>query len=322
MSKVRHKAKVNKNDDFYTSIEIIEDELKHYSSEFKDKIILCNCDDPRVSNFFHYFSYNFDKLNLKKLITTCYKSQILEMFTDSKSDKAIFLEYEGGKNHSQIPIIEDIDIKNLNGDGDFRSDECIELLNQADIVCTNPPFSLFREYINQLIKYKKKFLILGSINAIFYTKIFKMIMENKIWIGYNFNITAEFQLPINYKKWNRIENGIKYGIVPGICWFTNLKNNKRNEEIILVKKYYGNEQNYPKYDNVDAIEVGFVRDIPEDYYGNMGVPLTFLDKYNPNQFEILGSIDKPLIKGNEKYLRFLIRRKIDSANNFDKLNLK
>jgi hypothetical protein len=235
------------------------------------------------------------------------------MFTESKSERAIYLEYEGSKVNN-IPDINDIGVKSLKGDGDFRSLECIDLLKQADIVVTNPPFSLFREYISQLVKYEKKFLILGTTNAIFYTEIFDLIMKNQIWVGHNFNITVEFQLPSNYKKWKRIENGIKYGDVPGICWFTNLITKKQSEELILVKKYYGNEEKYPKYDTCDAIEVGFVKDIPKDYFGYMGVPVTFLDKYNPKQFEILGSINKPLVNGVERYLRFLIRRKTKNEN--------
>jgi len=291
-----HKAKKNKNDDFYTKISDIEHELKYYTSHFEDKVVLCNCDDPRISNFFNYFSYNFERLKLKKLIATCYKSTILEMFSESKSERAIYLEYEGAKKNNRIPNIEDIGTKFLKGDGDFRNSECIDLLKQADIVVTNPPFSLFREYISQLIKYEKKFLVIGSINAVFYTEIFGLIRENKIWIGCT--SPKEFLLPGGGSK--------GFG---NIYWFTNLHHKKRNEELILVKKYYGNEEDYPKYDDCDAIEVSKVVNIPKDYYGDMGVPVSFIDKYNPEQFEILGSNDKPLINGVEKYLRFLIRRK-------------
>jgi hypothetical protein len=197
-----HKAKKNKNDEFYTSLSVIEDEAKHYSSHFENKVVLCNCDDPKISNFFHYFFYNFDRLKLKKLIAVCYKNQILEMFSEHKSEQAIYLIYEGNKNNNRIPNIEDIETKDLKGDGDFRSPECIELLKQADIVCTNPPFSLFSEYIFQLFKYKKKFLIMGNTNEMFYITIFPHIISQKIWLGHNFNITAEFQIPKKYKKWN------------------------------------------------------------------------------------------------------------------------
>jgi len=291
-----HIARKNKKDDFYTKIGDIENELKHYSSHFKNKVVLCNCDDPRISNFFRYFAYNFDRLTLKKLITVCYKNTILECFSESKTEKAIYLKYEGNKNDNRIPNIEDVGIKFLRGDGDFRNRECIDLLKQADIVCTNPPFSLFREYISQLIKYEKKFLVIGSLNAVFYTEIFDLIRKNKIWIGCT--SPKEFLLP---------DGGIKgFG---NIYWFTNLHHKKQNEELILVKKYYGNEEDYPKYDNCDAIEVSKVVNIPKDYDAVMGVPVSFIDKYNPDQFEILGSNDKPLINGVEKYLRFLIRRK-------------
>src|SRR5690554_5566606 len=177
------KAKKNKNDEFFTQLTDIDKELKHYKHHFKGKVIFCNCDDPRVSNFFHYFSYNFEKLGLKKLITTCYKSQNLELFSENNSEQAISLEYTGDKNGNNVPDVEEIGIKTLQGNGDFRSEESIELLKQADIVVTNPPFSLFREYVTQLIEYDKKFLIIGDQNAITYKEIFKLIKENKIWTG-------------------------------------------------------------------------------------------------------------------------------------------
>ena len=177
-------AKASKQDEFYTQLTDIEKELKHYKEHFKDKIVLCNCDDPRVSNFFHYFSYSFKQLELNKLITTCYKNQNAEFFSENKSEKAVYLEYTGDKNENNIPDPEEIGIKPLQGDGDFRSKECIELLKQADIVVTNPPFSLFREYVAQLIEYNKKFIIIGNQNAVSYKEIFKLIKENKVWLGY------------------------------------------------------------------------------------------------------------------------------------------
>lgn len=284
-----HKASKAKKDEFYTQLADIERELKYYKIHFKDKIVYCNCDDPRVSNFFHFFSYNFEKLGLKKLIATCYKSQNIELFSQNDSEQSIFLEYNGDKNGNNIPDPNEIGIKKLKGDGDFRSKECIELLKQADIVVTNPPFSLFREYVSQLIEYDKKFLIIGSQNAISYKEVFKLIQDNKIWLGYN--AVKKFRMPKNYEHSSiKIENGVKYAVFGNICWFTNLDIAKRHEDLILYKNYTPEE--YPKYDNYDAIEISKVTNIPIDYDGAMGVPITFLDKYNPKQFEILGITDR------------------------------
>ena len=177
------KARIDKKDEFYTQLSDMENELKHYQKHFRGKTILCNCDDPRISNFFHYFSYNFEKLKLKKLITTCYKSQQMDMFSQNKSERAIYLEYDGDKNKNRVPDPKEIGIRHLKKDGDFRSDECIEILKQSDIVVTNPPFSLFREYVAQLMEYKKKFIIIGNQNIIASREIFKLIKENKIWLG-------------------------------------------------------------------------------------------------------------------------------------------
>src|SRR5690554_6125645 len=188
-----HQAKNNKKDEFYTQLSDIERELKYYKKHFKDKVVYCNCDDPRISNFFHYFSYNFEQLGLKKLITTCYKNQQIDLFTKHESEQAIYLEYKGEKDGGNVPTIENIGVHNLHGDGDFRSEECIELLKEADIVVTNPPFSLFREYVAQLMEYNKKFLIIGNINALSYKEIFPLIAENKIWLGYN--TTRHFMQP-------------------------------------------------------------------------------------------------------------------------------
>lgn len=315
------KAKKNKNDEFYTQLVDIENELKHYKNHFKDKTVYCNCDDPRVSNFFHYFSYNFENLGLKKLITTCYKNQNMELFSKNNSERAIYLEYNGDKNGDKIPNPTEIGIKLLKGDGDFRSPESIELLKQADIVVTNPPFSLFREYVAQLVEYNKKFLIIGDQNAIAYKEIFKLIKENKIWLGVNNGGTKWFQVPNHYniktESRKKTENGIQYFSKGSIVWFTNLDHDKRHEDLILYKTY--NEAEYPKYDNYDAINVDKTSDIPIDYKGAMGVPITFLDKYNPEQFEIIKSmasttIDEssagyPFINGVRKYARIVIKHK-------------
>ena len=283
-----HTAKREKNDEFYTQLADIENELKHYTEHFRGKVVYCNCDDPRVSNFFHYFSYNFERLGLKKLITTCYKNQERDLFSQNDSEHAIYLEYNGDKNGDNIPNPEEIGIHHLKGDGDFRSKESIELLKQADIVVTNPPFSLFREYIAQLIEYNKKFIIIGSQNSITYKEIFPLIAQNKMWLGYK-NGDMKFKVPEYYEErqtrfWID-EEGQKWRSLGNISWYTNLDHSKRHEEIILYKKY--NEEEYPKYDNYNAINVDKVADIPMDYDGIMGVPITFLDKYNPEQFEIV-----------------------------------
>ena len=319
-----------KKDEFYTQLSDIEKELGHYAKHFKNKVVFCNCDDPRISNFFHYFSYNFEKLGLKKLITTCYKNQQVDLFSQNNSEKAIYLEYTGDKNEDKVPDLNEIGIQHLKGDGDFRSSECIKLLKQADIVVTNPPFSLFREYVTQLVEYNKKFTIIGNLNAITYKEIFKLIKENKIWLGHSIHSgDREFGVPDNYPLTaasSRIdENGKKYIRVKGVRWYTNLDYEERHEDLILYKKYKGNEKDFPKYDNYDAINVNVTKDIPNDYKGFMGVPITFLDKYNPDQFELLGIMNtgeenkgirhkgtphgRPLVNGVEKYLRILIKNK-------------
>lgn len=289
------KAKSSKKDEFYTQLSDIERELKHYKKHFEGKVVYCNCDDPRVSNFFHYFSYNFEKLGLKKLITTCYKNQDMELFSQNDSERAIYLEYDGDKNKNNVPDREEIESKALNGDGDFRSKECIALLKQADIVVTNPPFSLFREYVAQLMEYEKRLLIIGSVNAVSYKEIFKLIKEDKLWLGPSirsgdreFGVPDDY--PLNAAGFRVDEQGRKYIRVKGVRWFTNLDFKERHENLILYKTY--NPEDYPKYDNYDAIEVSKTKDIPVDYDGAMGVPITFLDKHNPDQFEILGITDR------------------------------
>ncbi|MEI6555783.1 MAG: adenine-specific methyltransferase EcoRI family protein [Paludibacter sp.] len=285
-----HDAKVSKKDEFYTQLSDIEKELRHYKEHFKNKVVFCNCDDPRISNFFHYFSYNFENLGLKKLITTCYKNQNMDLFSENKSEKAIYLEYIGDKNGNKIPDPEEIGIRHLKGDGDFRSNECIELLKQADIVVTNPPFSLFREYVAQLVEFDKKFIIVGHQNAITYKEIFKLIKEDKLWLGYGFNGNAAHFINKHYEDYASAGDH-KEGMirVSGVTWFTNLEIKKRHENLILYRKYYDNENEYPKFENYEAINVDKTKDIPLDYKGVMGVPVTFLDKYNHDQFEILGA---------------------------------
>ena len=271
-----NKAKAAKNDEFYTRLQDIEKELKHYTEHFKGKVVYCNCDDANRSNFFKYFSTNFQKLGLKKLITSGLKDNGTGVVAIQKGD--------------------DIDI--YDGNGDFRSEECIEFLKEADIVVTNPPFSLFREYVAQLMQYGKKFLIIGSMNAITYKEIFSYIKNNELWLG--ITSVKDFIQPNGEIK--------KFG---NICWFTNLEHNKRNEELILYKHY--NPTEYPKYENADAIEVGKVAEIPMDYGGVCGVPISFLDKYCPNQFRIVkfrkGDDGKDLsVNGKCPYFRILIQK--------------
>ena len=260
-----HKAKATKNDEFYTRLEDIEKELEHYTEHFKGKVAYCNCDDANRSNFFKYFSINFQKLGLKKLITSGLKIDCTEDGTDGT---------DGTENGTGIVAIQkgnDIDI--YDGNGDFRSEECIEFLKEADMVVTNPPFSLFREYVAQLMQYGKKFLIIGNMNAITYKEIFSYIKNNELWLG--ITSVKDFIQPNGEIK--------KFG---NICWFTNLEHKKRNEELILYKHYSPTE--YPKFENYDAIEVSKVAEIPMDYDGVCAVPISFLDKYCPNQFRIVG----------------------------------
>ena len=316
----------NKKDEFYTQLSDIENELKHYREHFRGKTVLCNCDDPRVSNFFHYFSYNFEQLGLKKLITTCYKNQKRDLFSQHDSERAIWLEYTGDHNGNRVPDPEEIGINYLQGDGDFRSAECIELLKQADIVVTNPPFSLFREYVAQLMEYGKKFIIIGNQNAITYKEIFTYIKSNQMWLGYKFG-DMSFKVPSYFEpratRYWQDETGQKWRSMGNVCWYTNLDIQKRHEELVLWKTYHPDE--YPHYDNYDALEVCPVANIPSDYYGVMGVPITFLDKYNPDQFEIIDGIGRysmltgPTeetqgkyltdVNGQHKYARILIRRR-------------
>ena len=337
-------AKAAKNDEFYTQLSDIENELRHYKEHFRGKTVLCNCDDPRVSNFFKYFALNFEHLGLKRLITTCYKNQDIDLFSKHDCEQAVYLIYDGDKNGNHVPDPEEIGIHPLKGDGDFRSKECIDLLKQADIVVTNPPFSLFREYIAQLMDFDKKFLVIGNKNAITYREVFPLIMQDRMWVGCTpMSREIYFDVPQDF-----IDDALKKGKDRTIVmhhgkhmarsqsiWFTNLDIPKRHENIILYKQYSSKE--YSHYDNYNAIEVSKTSDIPDKYYEVMGVPITFLDKYNPDQFEILGITDKgnvdglktkeaneaieslkipgfpkydrPYINGVRKYARILIRRK-------------
>ena len=301
-------AKKNKNDEFYTLMEDIEKEMRYYKDFFKGKVVYCNCDDARESNFFKYFSLNFEFLGLKKLITTGYKAD----------GKGVVLVYEGDKNGNRRVDNEEIIVNELNGDGDFRSEECIEYLKQADVVVTNPPFSLFRQYVKQLMDYNKKFIIIGNQNAITYKEIFPYIKNNQLWLGMSMNgsnrwfvAPDSYEVKENAAGYKLDEKGRKMFFVNGVTWFTNIENKRRNEKLDLYKKY--SFEDYPKYDNYDAIEVSRVDEIPMDYDGVMGVPITFLYKYNPTQFEIIkfrkGDDDKDLsVNGKTPYFRILIRK--------------
>ncbi|WP_439428006.1 adenine-specific methyltransferase EcoRI family protein [Micromonospora sp. LA-10] len=309
-------ARMNRNDEFYTQLPDIEAELRHYRPHFKGKVVLCNCDDPFESNFFKYFVMNFRRLGIKKLIASCYSGspvqgeQIslfdLEGMTDEEAEarrpyKVEITEIPDANNDGAIDL-SDVEhllthdanvLTALNGDGDFRSRECLALLDEADIVVTNPPFSLFREYVATLIDHGKQFLILGDQNAITYPQIFTLLKHNKLWIGNDNGGTKWFRVPDDYniatESRKKVVDGVQYFSMGRIYWFTNLDHAKRHENLILTERY--TPEKYPHYDNYDAIEVSRVADIPEDWEGAMGVPITFLDKYNPDQFEILGNDD-------------------------------
>lgn len=274
-----HKAKTAKNDEFYTQLTDVAKELMHYKKHFKDKIVFCNCDDPTWSAFWKYFHLNFAELGLKKLISTHY----------DREEATYKMEYTGGDDNDI-----EVGVKTpLEGNGDFRNQECLDLLDESDIVVTNPPFSCYRSFVAVLMEHKKKFIIWSNNNSITYKEIFPLIKENKMWLGYLANKTCVFRLSDDYEKWDEkltaeMNDGHKYGKVPAISVFTNLDIPKRHENLILWKNYTPEE--YPKYDNYPGINVDKVSDIPCDYNGTMGVPITFLDKYNPEQFEIIGTI--------------------------------
>jgi len=286
-----HSAKRNKKDEFYTQIVDIEREMRHYRRHFKGKVVYCNCDDPYVSAFSEYFTKNFEFLKLKKLITTCYRSRRMDLFSQNDSEHAIKLEYTGGAPNN-LPTPDDIGVTPLKDDGDFRSQECIEILKEADIVVTNPPFSLFSEYVSQLAEYDKKFIIIGHQNAITYRQVFPLIRENRMWLGYGFKRNMAHFIAPHYED-TASDADHREGLirVSGVVWYTNLDHNKRHEEMILVQRYRDNESEYPAYDNYNAIEVSRTQNIPMDFAGAMGVPITFLTKYNPDQFEIIGATE-------------------------------
>ena len=321
-----NKAKKAKNDEFYTQLSDIENEMKHYKQHFKDKVVYLNCDDPQESNFWKYFSLNFDFFEIKKLISTHYNEEELTYkMTLDRDEKGKMNDY--GQDEVGVPMGR---IEPLKQNGDFRSDESIKLLKEADVVVTNPPFSLFREYIAQLIEHDKKFIVLGNQNAITYKEIFPLLKENEMWVGNNYGSMA-FEVPVDYEAKSVFvgEDGNKYQKLGNITWYTNLEYPKRFEDQILYRTYEGNEADYPKYDNYDAIEVSRVKNIPMDYEGVMGVPITFMNNHNPEQFKILGSRrwakskellkvytgssvppendKKSLINGKETYDRIFIR---------------
>jgi len=351
LNKNLRKASKEKKDEFYTQLIDIEKELKHYKEQFRDKVVYCNCDDPFESNFFKYFASNFNALGLKTLIATSYKpspiaNTQLGLFGDDKifnvpkgrpkvtankfiinevSDldgdgafdlRDIAIQLKANKNNEWAP---------LEGEGDFRSEESVELLKQADIVVSNPPFSLFREYIAQLEVYNKKFLMIGNTNAMTYKEIFSLFKDNQMRTGYtNFNVGMFFEVPDDWSQYHHInENGKKIARVSTSCWFTNLEVEKHKQDIVLYKKY--DPENYPKYDNYDAINVDKVSDIPMDYEGAMGVPITFLDKYNPEQFDIIDGLNRysilsgpteetrgkylAQVNGKPTYVRIVIKNK-------------
>jgi len=339
-----HDSSRNKQDEFYTNLQLIEDELKHYRNHFKGKRVLCNCDDPYESNFFKYFAMNFNALGLKSLTATCYSSSPiaqleLGLFEDNSREnqkesrgkqpyKIVITEVKDENGDGRIDLADvELLIRNrgnvltkLAGNGDFRSEECASLLDECDIVVTNPPFSLFREYITLLTTHNKQFLIIGNLNAVTYKEVLPLIMRNKMWLGYKsghfwFKVpecyeekATDFKIDETGQKWRRMGN---------ICWFTNLDIEKRHEKMLLWKKY--SPEAYPAYDNYNAIDVSKTADIPCDYFGIMGVPITFMVQYNPDQFEILGdtrfhdgedtSNDINIINGKIKFRRILVRRR-------------
>ena len=350
-------AKKAKNDEFYTRMTDIEHELVHYKDHFKGKVVLCNCDDPFESNFFKYFALNFNRLGLKKLIATCYSGSPIaggeyqpSLFDDDvdentgrhrKAYKAVVNVFrdttgDGGLDMDDIRNLLDSgenELTELHGDGfygagDFRSKECLELLDEADIVVTNPPFSLFREYVATLMEHGKKFVIVGNQNAITYKEAFPLLRDDRLWLGYN--KVKEFVVPSadHPERGNIVTDG-KGGLIAkfgNICWYTNLDIKKRHEDLLLYRRYKEDQSRYPHYDNYDAIEVSKVKDIPEDYWGVMGVPITFMDKYNPDQFDIVGCSEsegrgfsnglwdpasktaQPIIDGHKVYKRLFVRR--------------
>ena len=312
------KAKKAKSDEFYTQLCDIERELQYYPKSFSEKVVYCNCDDPRRSNFFRYFAMNFHKLGLKKLIASCFIEQKEDLFYTGENEAGFWCEYNGEDGENFIP--ENITMNSFRGSGDFRSRECIELLRRADVVVTNPPFSLFREFVAQIVRHGKQFLLIGNVNAITYKEIFSLIQEGKAWLGVNLGRgISGFTVPDDYEGYGTEVSinakGQKVIATNGCLWLTNLELDQRHEYLSLTKMYQGNETAYPKYDNCDGINVNKTQDIPGDFGGLMGVPITFLHKYNPEQFEIVrfrkGDDGKDLrVNGRCPYFRILVRNKI------------
>lgn len=328
MANLLDNARTAKKDEFYTSMFDINAELIHYKDYFRGKTVLCNCDDPRISNFTRFFVHHFELWGLKRLISVCYKSQEIDLFSQNDNEQAVYMVYDGDKNGNKEMDNDEIEVIPLKGDGDFRSRECIELLEQADVVVTNPPFSLWREYIKQLMDYNKDFIILGNMNATTYKDVFQYFKENRLWYGVSIHSgDREFQVPDSYPLqaagFRVDENGNKFIRVKGVRWFTNIPTKQRFEPLDLFQEY--TPEKYVKFDNYEAINVDKTCDIPADYFGYMGVPITFLDKYCPTQFEIVGLIagnikglagipsksgkDGAYINGKLKYGRIIIKRK-------------
>ena len=308
-------AKVAKEDEFYTQLVDIERELRHYREHFRGKVVYLNCDDPRASNFFYYFASNFERLGLKRLLATCYRSRDADVFSRRDAERAIYLDYDGDSNGNHVPDPEEIGIRELAGDGDFRSPESVALLQQADVVVTNPPFSLFREFVTQLVEHDKQFLVIGDEKAVTYKGVSRLIQEERMWLGVNsgdmhFRVPDHY-LPRKHRYWED-EDGSKWRSLGTACWFTNLDHAKRHEGLTLYERYSPGK--YPTYVNYDAIEVGATKRIPLDYPGPMGVPITYLKKHNPDHFEIVGlsgELAKPLgsvIPGQSGSGRFYLDR--------------
>ena len=313
-NKLLHKAKKSKSDEFYTQYIDIESELKHYENQFNNKVVYCNCDDPQISNFYKYFVNNFHRLGLKKVIASCYKEN---KDHGRKFTSGFYYEYAGEITKSDIPSEDDLIY--FRGDGDFRSDESVELLQKSDIVVTNPPFSLFREFVDQIEYHKKEYLIIGNVNAITYKNIFELIKSNQSWLGINLGRgISGFIVPKHYELYGTETKIDEFGnriVSPNNClWLTNLDTSIRHVDLPLSHTYRGNEDAYPYFDNYDGINVNKTKEIPLDFMGDMGVPITFLHKYNPSQFEIIkfrkGDDEKDLsVNGKCPYFRILIRRK-------------
>ena len=317
-----HDAKTAKQDEFYTRLEDINAEMRFYAEHFNGKTVFCNCDDPLVSNFVLYFGLNFHRLGLKRLIAICFRNEDPTRFSfgSKKNAHGTVLDYYGeiGAEEVADDFIEKLKpyCKPMKGNGDFRSEESLSYLEQCDIICSNPPFSLFREYIHTLEEYGKKYIVLGNMNAITYKEIFPLIKGDKLWIGGTGIHDMSFIVPNDYemhstRSW-RDEKGVNWRSLGNVCWFTNLDHKKRHEGVYLIKKY--DSSIYPRYDNYDAIEVSKVADIPMGYDGVMGVPITFLDKYNPEQFEIVDARDFALYDKQREKTTCLIKDKDGSIN--------